>query len=366
MGTARLSNWLLFTLFVAGAWLFYEIVRAYLLAVLFGVFTAAVFMGLDDQLRSWCKGRSQIAAVLSTLAVVLVILLPLALLGALIVEETLRLLSFARGHLGTQGLAQLWEGRLPPGAARALEQLLGWTGLREAQLGSVLSGLRRSLAVAASGLFAFTGRTLLDLLLFCFAMFYTFADGRRILEETVHMVPLEERHAREFVRAFRDVAGAVLFGMTSLALLHGIAGGIGYSVAGAPHALVLATLQLLFAFVPVIGTAFLWIPVSLGLLLAGRVGAGIFLLVFMAVTSLFLEQLVRPHLMRGRMALHPFLLLLSILGGVSLFGFAGFLVGPLVVSLLTAVVRIYRRDFVGSPPLAKPGGPLLPAQGQSR
>ncbi len=355
MGTARWSNWLLLALFIGGAWLFYEIVRAFLLAVVIGVFTAAVFMGLDEWLLGRLGGRRHLAALFSTLGVVLLILLPLAVLGALVVGETLGLLSFARAHLGNQGLAQLWEGRLPTGAAHALERLLGWTGIGEAQLASMLAGLRRWIAQFAAGFFAFTSRTLLDLLLFCFAMYYTFADGPRLLEEAVHMVPLEERHAREFVRAFRDVAGAVLFGMTSLALLHGLAGGIGYFVAGAPHALVLATLQLLFAFVPVIGTALLWVPVSLGLLLAGRIAAGLFLLAFMTVVSLALEQIVRPQLMRGRMALHPFLLLLSILGGVSLFGFAGFLVGPLVVSLLTAVVRIYRRDFVGSPPLAPAG-----------
>lgn len=104
-----------------------------------------------------------------------------------------------------------------------------------------------------------------------------------------------------------------------------------------------------------VGTALLWIPVSLGLLLFGHTAAGSFLFVYMAVVSLGLEQVVRPQLMRGRMALHPFLLLLSILGGVTVFGFAGFLVGPLVVSLLTAVVRIYRRDFLGAPPLRAAG-----------
>ncbi|MHB1843706.1 MAG: AI-2E family transporter [Deltaproteobacteria bacterium] len=348
---ARWSNWLLFALFLAGVFLFYDIVSDYVLPVVMGGFTAIVFQGLCDWIARRLGGRRRIASILATIGVVLAILLPLAVLAGLVTEEAIGMLSFARLHLGAQGLADLWSGKVPLPLARALNDVIGWSGISQGQIEAAVASLHGRLAQAASGAFAFTSRTLLDAVLFCLAMYYTFADGRRWLEDIIHLVPLEERHAREFCRAFRDVAGAVLFGMTSLALLHGLAGGIGYTLARAPHALVLAALQVGFAFVPVIGTAVLWIPASLVLLLSGRVGAGAFLFVYMAVVSLGLEQGLRPQLMRGRMALHPFLLLLSVLGGVSVFGFAGFLVGPLVVSLLTAVIRIYRRDFVGAPPL---------------
>ncbi len=352
---ARWSNWLLFALFLGGAWLFYDIVARWLLPVVTGGFTATVFLGLEGRVERRLGGRRRLAAVLATLAVLLAILLPLAFLAGLVTEEAIGILSYARGHLGVHGLSELWSGRVPEPLARALQDVVGWTGLSETQVASAIAALRDRLVTAASGAFAFTSRTLLDAVLFCLAMYYTFADGRRGLEELIHLVPLEERHAREFCAAFRDVAGAVLFGMTSLALLHGIAGGIGYSIAGAPHPLVLAALQVGFAFVPVVGTAALWIPTGLLLLVMGHLAGGIFLLVYMGVVSLALEQGVRPQLMRGRLSLHPFLLLLSVLGGVTAFGLAGFLVGPLVVSLLTAVVRIYRRDFVGAPPLRAAG-----------
>ncbi|HUB09895.1 MAG TPA: AI-2E family transporter [Myxococcales bacterium] len=348
----RWSNWLLFALFLGGASFFLVIVWDYVMPVLLGVFTSVVFIGLDDWLLRKLPGRRRLAALLSTLGVVVAILLPLGFLATLVVEQTLSLLSYARIHLGQEGLAQLWAGRLPPHEAQILQRILGKLG--QSELEALISNVRAWLAGAAASAFAFTSRTLLNVSLYCLATYYGFADGRRLLGDLVHMVPLEERHAREFLRAFGDVAGAVLFGMTAMALLHGVAGAIGYFAAGVPHALIFVALQVAGAFVPVIGTAIIWIPVGVGMILAGRLAGGIFLLSFMGVVSVALENLVRPQLIRGRMALHPFLLLLSVIGGLSLFGFAGFLVGPLAVSLLTAVVRIYRRDFVGLPPLSSP------------
>ncbi len=352
----RWSNWLLFSLFIGGALLFLAIVRDYLMPVLLGGFTAAVFIGLDDWLLRRLPGKRRLAALLATLGVVLAILVPLGFLGTLVVEQTLALLAYARAHLGQEGLAQLWAGRLPPRLAQLLERLLGNSAVGQHELEVAVSSVRAWLATVASSAFAFTSRTLLNVSLYCLAAYYGFADGRRMVGDLVHLVPLEERHAREFLRAFNDVAGAVLFGMTAMAGLHGLAGAIGYFAARVPHALVFTALQLLGAFVPVIGTAVIWVPVGVGMILAGHVVSGIFLLCFMGVVSVALENVVRPQLIRGRMALHPFLLLLSVIGGLSLFGFAGFLVGPLVVSLLTAVVRIYRRDFVGLPPLAAARG----------
>ncbi|MHB8419835.1 MAG: AI-2E family transporter [Myxococcales bacterium] len=354
----RWSNWLLFALFLTGGLLFVTIVWGYLMPVLLGAFTSVVFIGLDDWLLRKLPGKQRLAALLSTLGVVVVILLPLGFLATLVVEETLSLLSYARSHLGQEGLAQLWAGRLPPREAQLLERLLGGGGLAQRELQALLAGARGWLTQAARGAFVFTSRTLLNLSLYCLTAYYSFADGRQLLGDAVKLVPLEERHAREFLRAFGDVAGAVLFGMTAMAILHGLAGAVGYFAARVPHALIFTALQTAGSFVPVIGTAVIWVPVGLGLILAGHPVAGVFLLAFLGVVSVALENLVRPQLIRGRMALHPFLLLLSVIGGLSLLGFAGFLVGPLVVSLLTAVVRIYRRDFVGLPPLgAVPGRP---------
>lgn len=345
----RWSNWLLFALFAAGVFLFVYIVWGYLMPVLLGVFTSVVFIRLDDWMLRRLPGKAKVSAMLSSLCVILVLLAPLGFLAALVVQQTLSLLAYARVHLGEAGLAQLWAGRLPPSVSALLTRLLGSPGLHG--LEAVLAELHGWLATVAKNAFAVTSRTLVDLVLYALATYYGFADGRRLVQDLVHLVPLEERHAHEFLRAFRDVAGAVLFGMTTMALLHGVVGAIGYLIARVPRPLVFAALQLAGAFVPVIGTAVVWIPVGVALILTGHLAAGIFLLAFLGAASVALENVVRPQLIRGRMALHPFLLLLSVLGGLSLLGFAGFLVGPLVVSLLTAVVRIYRRDFVGVPPL---------------
>jgi predicted PurR-regulated permease PerM len=113
------------------------------------------------------------------------------------------------------------------------------------------------------------------------------------------------------------------------------------------------------ALVPVVGTGLIWVPISILLVLSGKVREGLFLAAWGAVVVGMVDNFIRPRLCGSRMTLHPLLVFLSMFGGVAVFGMMGMLVGPLIASLFMAMVRIYRRDFLG---ITQPVLPAPPAE----
>jgi predicted PurR-regulated permease PerM len=113
--------------------------------------------------------------------------------------------------------------------------------------------------------------------------------------------------------------------------------------------------------VPVGGSALVWGPIGVVLLVAGKVNEGVFLLAWGAFVVSSIDNVLRPKLCGSRMTLHPLLVFLSMFGGLAVFGMMGLLVGPLIASIFMAMVRIYRRDFLGirsAPRLPPPTEPM--------
>jgi predicted PurR-regulated permease PerM len=117
----------------------------------------------------------------------------------------------------------------------------------------------------------------------------------------------------------------------------------------------------------VVGTGLVWVPISALLILSGKVGEGLFLMAWGALVVGTVDNFIRPRLCGSRMTLHPLLVFLSMFGGVAVFGMMVMLVGPLIASLFMAMVRIYRRDFLGltqpalPPPPPEPPSDMAPA-----
>jgi predicted PurR-regulated permease PerM len=189
----------------------------------------------------------------------------------------------------------------------------------------------------------------LDLFILTVSVYYFFLDGRRLFQEGVRLLPLDPRYPEAFAHEFREVAYALVYGNALTGLLQGAVGWLGLWMAGIPHAHVWAVGIVLAAFVPLGGTALLWAPLGLFLVLTGRPEQGWFLIGWGALAVSTVDNLARPILCGARLAVHPLLVSLSIFGGLAVLGVSGLLIGPLVAALVMAMVRIYRRDFLKLP-----------------
>ena len=355
---SRWSNLAFAAAFAVALFFFYEVVAPFVIPVLLAGFVVVICDPWHERIVHLFRGRRRVASLLSSLIVLVGVLLPLSLMAFLLIQQGLDLLARAQAALGPGALEELLVGRMPE-RLQPLADRVARLGIEE-ELRSLLQSAGAALTGTLASLFGATTRLVLDLFLTVIAMYYFFLDGPRLLEELVGLSPLENRYEREFFREFRSVAHTMVYVNFVTSLLQAAAGGLAFWLLGLPEPLVWAAVMGVFSIVPILGTGLVWAPAAIWLLATGRTAAGIFLLVWGVVVIGSVDNLVKPLLAKGRMRLHPLLVFLTIFGGIAAFGPVGALLGPLAGSIFTAMIRIWKRDFIPRLVEVQPPGPDLP------
>ena len=337
----RWSNYIFAGLFVVALVLFFRIIVPFLMPVLLGGFLVVLFFPVQEALLKRFPHRRALCSAVSTFVVACILLVPLAFIGWMVARELLNLADGAQELLDQVDLRRQLLANLPRGVRRYVR--LDPNG---AQMERMLSAVAASGAVILKSVVEAGTELLISLFLMIVAMYYFFMDGRRLLAELIRLVPLDRRYIRAFFKEFADVAHAIVYGNTLTAIVQGALGFVGLLLADVPHAGVWASAMVIVAFLPVGGTALVWGPIGLLMLVAGKVGEGLFVLAWGTFLVGSVDNVIRPRLVGSRMALHPLLVFLSIFGGLAAFGVMGLLVGPLIAAIFMAMVRIYRRDFL--------------------
>ncbi len=337
----RWSNVVFGLLFFVSLLLFGRIMAPFVMPVLLGAFLTVLFLPLHDKLCRLTGQRRALSAGLATLAVLALIVVPLGFITFFVAKELLTLADALRGALADPVARQKMAQALPEALGRWVAQARPPT-----EGGALMAAITGSAAFVRDLLGRGT-QLAIDVFLMSVSLYYFFIDGRRLFAESSRLLPLEQRYTQAFAKEFQDVAYAMVYGNTLTALVQGAVGLLGLWIAGVPHPLVWALAMAVVALVPLGGTALVWVPLSIGLAVTGKVWEGVFLFAWGALLVGTVDNFVRPRLCGSRMQLHPLLVFLSMFGGLAVFGMMGLLVGPLIASLFMAMVRIYRRDFLG-------------------
>ena len=188
--------------------------------------------------------------------------------------------------------------------------------------------------------------------------------GHRLRAELQPISPFSEEQERQiFDHLERTIQGA-LQAVVVVPVVQGILAGIGFMIFGVPQPFVWGTAVILAATVPLVGSPLGWIPACLYLALKGQTGPALGLLVYSAVIVSGSDNVIKPMLLQGSARIHPLLGFLSIVGGVLAFGIFGFLIGPVILSLVLSAIRIYRLDVLrvavtGAPATARAEAPSV-------
>jgi len=230
--------------------------------------------------------------------------------------------------------------------ARLLEHL----GFHRAEL---MDKIRKELGVAveyatrAIGVIleTTTGATL-GLIIALMTMYYVLLEWAHIAVRLERLLPLDPRHTRALILEFRDVGRSSFVGTIATALVQGVLAGIGFGIVGVPNAITFALLTALASFIPLVGTAMVWGPVAIYLAATDRLLAGVFITIWgLIVVMAMADYVIRPRLVGSKGGGHPLLMLIALLGGIEVFGLAGLFVGPILMSLFLATLRIYEREI---------------------
>jgi predicted PurR-regulated permease PerM len=313
----------------------------FIAAVLAGALAPAV-----TRLAGLMGERRAPAAGLLTAAVVVAVVGPLSALGAVLVPQIQNGLGWLREAVRNQTFQHLAEGA--PASLRPLAERL------QAELPSSLERLQEIASAEGARAAAFlgnflsaTGSFLLQSVLMLIALYFLLVDGKVLVEWLSDAIPLKRGQFAELLRDFRTVTVTVLVSTIATGGVQSLVAFVGYLIAQVPNPVFFALATFFLSLVPFAGATVVVLTIAVVKLVTGHTGAGLFLVAWGLGAVAMIDNVVKPLFIRGGVPIHGAVIFFALLGGIAAFGPIGFLVGPLAVTFLVAVVRMYRRDFGG-------------------
>jgi predicted PurR-regulated permease PerM len=304
-------------------------------------FLAFLLYPLNLRLRRRLSGRGTAAGVLTLLAPI-IILLPLSALSIDFVAQISALTQKLQKSAAELDIKSLSDLQQFPWIARANVWLEAHSGISAEQVQSwLVSGTREVLTRAASmggGFFLGALGSLFGFAIMLFLLFFFLRDGDAMVARARRLIPLAEERKERLFRQLSGVTRAIVIGTSVTALLQGLFIGIGFSIAGLPSPVVFGVLAALLSMLPVGGSAFVWGPAVIWLFFDGRWGYAIFMLVWGILLS-GLDNVLRPILISGRAKISALAVFIGVLGGIPAFGAIGVIAGPVVLSLVLALIE---------------------------
>ena len=346
----RMYSWFLGILFVLALFLICWIFSPFVHTVIFAVVLAAIFYPLFTFFSRNFQGRNALAAICVLLIIVFCIFIPLfSFITGLVTQGAESTAKVNEWIKKTDFNALLQQSKLDL-AIVWLEDKIPFVDFGDLDLqASVLNFSRKFGQTLIQWGTKFIGNALtlsVHFLLMVFIIFFLLKDGKRWMAEIKRLCPLREDQEDAILFYLRRVAKSVLVGGLLIALLQGLVGGIGLAIVGVP-ALFWGAMMGLSSLVPLVGTGLVWVPASLYLLIVAKWKAAIFLFLWCAVLVTSIDTFLRPYFMKGASGMSTLFIFLSVIGGLQVFGAAGILYGPLILSFAMVMLKIYGEEFRG-------------------
>lgn len=311
-------------------------------ALAWSICLAVLLAPLQDALTRRLGGRPGAAAGLLTALTPFVVFAPLALVGVAFVDQGRRLvfaLQRSPWRIDADTLGRIEEYPvIGPIVHRAITVL----DLDGAQVSDWMVGLGQSLlrlaADIGSSLVLNVLSTTLAFMLMLFLLFFMLRDGRTMLQRMMNLIPLDGAHRDRLTKLVADTTRAVVYGSGLTALIQGALTGIGFALTGLPSPVVFGVLAALFSLLPAGGTAIIWIPAVLALAGMGRNGAALFMLAWGVLISVS-DNFLRPLLVSKQAHVPTLAVFVGVVGGAAAFGGVGLILGPVLLTLITALLQ---------------------------
>jgi predicted PurR-regulated permease PerM len=317
--------------------------------LLMPVFWAAVFAILFQPLFLWVKhrvgGRRTLAALAATLAVVFAVLVPSALLAAAVAQQALWLYQrIASGEANLQAPIDFVERHLPAVTTFLAEYGIGGEQVRTSLEGAAIFATQyvatRALALGQNMLVA----TILFLLML-YLLFFFFRDGDRILRGIIRAVPMGDLREERLMRKFAQVSRATVKGTLVVAVVQGLLGGVLFSLVGIQAAIFWGVAMGILSILPAVGPMLVWLPAAVILLATGALWQGLAVIVCGILIVSMVDNLLRPILVGRETHMPDYLVLVATLGGLTVFGLAGFVAGPIVAALFLVMWDMFADEY---------------------
>ena len=326
----------------------YILIRPYLEPLLI----AFIFGLLSHPLHLWIAGkvdqRRNLAALLSCLVLTFIILLPTFAILMAILRQGAIYSSNVYQWVNAGGIENVLADPWVHGITLRLKTWLPEEVLDPVRINQELIQAASNLGMNVVNLSArlvggITG-FLASFFLMLVILFFVLRDYERIFTFVRHAVPLSRSQEDMLLNEILDVSKSALLGSFLTAVSQGIAGGLAFWIVGFP-ALFWGTIMAFTSLIPVVGTAVVWLPAAIYLLITGAWGGGIFLIFWGVLVVGSIDNFLRPLFMQGSSSMHTITIFFALLGGMHVFGLAGLLYGPIIFAVTLVLFRLYEQEF---------------------
>lgn len=319
-------------LFAVVILLFFQMLTPFIGTLLIAATFAVVFRPVFRLIGKWTGGRRGVAAILTIIIILTMVFCPLYIFASQILDQAIGLYDSlnSNGQQQIQTVTSTLESQLKRIAPNTTINL---NDLTRKGLDFVVKHL--------GGFFSSFVKFIFNFFLFLISLYYFLKDGPKLAETLKSISPLPDSYDQEIISKLESAVNSVIRGSVLIAIIQGLLTIIGFTIFGVPNALLWGSLAIITALIPSIGTALISLPAILFLYFTGPILPAIGLAIWAIVGVGLIDNFLSPFLINKGIKVHPFLVLLSVLGGLSIFGAIGFLLGPLILSLLFALLHIY-------------------------
>ncbi len=313
------------------------VIRPFIYPIFWAAVIAVIFYPVANKLTIRTK-MPNLSSALTLLIVILVIIIPASILSMLVVNESINLYK----SVSQENLAQTvtgigdWLSSTPVAPYLKTIESNGMTHIDNAAKTISLFIFENVKNITQSSF-----RFFFMLFIMFYTLFFFLRDGKKILNRLMHLSPLGNKYENMLYERFTSTARATLKGIFLVGGIQGTLGGLLFFAVGIPGALIWGLIMVALSIIPAVGCSIIWLPTGIAMLLMGNIWQGLTILLFGGLVISTIDNLIRPSLVGKDIQMHPLLVLFSTLGGIFLFGISGFVIGPVIAALFTAVISIY-------------------------
>ena len=346
MHTSKVQNILFFTIMISAILLFLFLLAPFFFPIFWAAVISAIFNPLYKSLNAKLS-KPNVSASVIFLAVAAIILLPGGIIGSLLLGESMRMYESLEAGGGNiekimGSITSAVKNNRYVARLNINEQF--WTEKFSEIAKAVSNYILVNLKDITQNTFIF----FIQFSVMLYTLFYFIRDGDKFLWKASRVFSLGQGREKVLYERFVETAKATLRVTLIIGGIQGTLGGLIFWLTGIEGPLMWGLVMIFAAIVPVIGCSIIWVPAGIIMLITGHIWKGIVILSFGVLVISMVDHFLRPILIGRDMQIHPLLVFLSTLGGLSLFGFSGFIIGPIIASLLLAIWAMYEEFYRGA------------------
>ncbi len=304
------------------------ILKPIIISIIFGLLFAYIFNPVYKKIKSKVGGKN-IPALILIFSLTIIVVIPILYFVPIIINQTFNAYTILQNFDFISFISKFSQNDLSVTFAKSINNIIGQT------FSTFLNQFKNLLIDLPSFLLQFA--------VFLFTFYFAIRDGNELKEYLSTLSPFSKETEKKFLKEFRGITNAIIFGQVLIGIVQGLALGVGLFVLGVPNAIILTFVACLTSIIPILGSWLVWLPVGVFLLLSGQTFAGIFLLVYGALFVGTIDNLLRPYILSKQSNLPIALSVIGTIGGLYFFGITGLVLGPLILAYVLIIIEFYQK-----------------------